>query len=303
MRAPKVLVIDDSEMLHGVLRAALQAEGVEPLFASTGVAGLALAAETRPDTILLDVDLPDISGFEVCRVLKSSPATSATPIIFVTVLDETHDKVRGLDLGAVDYVTKPFDVAELQARVRVSLRLRYMHELLARRAMIDGLTGLWNRAYLEQWLRDREGGGVVSELGVLMLDIDHFKLVNDRHGHPFGDEVLRRVGRVVMGTAGSGDVVCRYGGEEFVVLAPEADAGAALDLAERIREAVRETTLRYRLQEARVTCSLGVSAGAAGRFPQLIAAADQALYQAKTAGRDRCMLEPAAGADGQAKAA
>src|SRR4051794_2620713 len=145
----KVLIIDDSPEIQVLLRARLKDEPISMHFADSGVTALAMVDELKPDIILLDIEMPEMDGYEVCRRLKAIPQMVNVPIIFISGADSTEEKIRGLDLGAADYVTKPFDPAELRARVRVALRTAYLMDLLARKAMIDGLTGLWNRSYLD----------------------------------------------------------------------------------------------------------------------------------------------------------
>jgi diguanylate cyclase (GGDEF)-like protein len=289
--AQKVLVIDDSTTIQFLVRSFLKDEGVEIMCASTGEEGLRLATSRSPDIILLDVEMPTPDGFEVCRRLKADPATARIPIIFLTSASSTEQKVRGLDLGAVDYVTKPFESAELSARVRASLRNKYMLDLLAHKAMIDGLTGLWNRAYLDQRL--------VSEISLarrhhhpfslIMLDVDRFKSINDQHGHPFGDQVLRQVSRLVISGGRSEDIACRYGGEEFAILAPMSAMEGAQTLAEHLRVAIQSEVLQHRGNAVRISCSFGIAELDLDGDDSLLEAADAALYRAKQSGRN-CVI-------------
>jgi diguanylate cyclase (GGDEF)-like protein len=285
----KILVIDDSPEIHALLRARLKDEPITLHFAESGQAGLAMVADIKPDVILLDVHMPEMDGYQVCRMMKANPATVNVPIIFLTGADKTEEKIRGLELGATDYVTKPFDPAELRARVRAALRTAYLMDLLSRKAMIDGLTGLWNRTYLDSRLEAeiahaRRTGRSVS---CIMLDVDHFKSINDRYGHPFGDEVLRMIA-VALGTScRSEDVVCRYGGEEFAVLLPNTNARAASELAERLRRAIEAEAMKFKGQLVKVTSSFGVSELTESTSVCLIECADKALYEAKQEGRNR----------------
>src|SRR4051812_22667076 len=189
----KVLIIDDSKPIHALVRARLAEEPIELHSAFDGETGIATALNLLPDLILLDVDMPSPDGFEVCRRLKDDPATMTIPVVFLTGMASTEQKIRGLELGALDYILKPFDPAELRARVRTSLRQKYLLDLLAKKAMIDGLTGLWNRTYFDQTLAAqlalfRRAGYPCS---VILTDVDNFKLINDQFGHPTGDEALR----------------------------------------------------------------------------------------------------------------
>lgn len=293
MRRQTVLVIDDSTLIHSLVRVRLEDEPVEVHFADSGPIGLAMATKLQPDLILLDVDMPEMDGFETCHRLKADPVTSAIPVVFLSGAATAQQKVQGLDLGAVDYVTKPFDPAELRARVRAALRTKYLMDLLAKRAMIDGLTGLWNRACFEQRLASELSLTRRSErpLACAMLDLDHFKRINDTHGHPFGDEVLRGVAGVIQEVCRAEDVPCRYGGEEFVLLMPNTALEGAVTLAERIRAAVSDTPFTFRRERVTVTCSIGIADNLrlAGTDTSLVDMADQALYRAKQDGRNRAV--------------
>lgn len=308
----KVAVVDDCPQVRKLIRARLKEERVELLFAEGGAAGLELVRRTLPDLVLLDVDMPDVNGMEVIRQLKSDPATHHIPVIFLTGESTPEAKVAGFDLGAVDYVTKPFEPAELRARVRASLRTKYLMDLLAQRAMLDGLTGLWNRAYFNDRLAkmvklsqrhhrapgspsatpgssdvggDATGGGGMS---LILFDVDHFKKLNDTHGHPFGDEVLRSVARTALTRCRGSDVVCRYGGEEFAVLCPETDGVGARRLAEDLRQAVKSMELRHGGSAVQVTASFGVMQhDGQMSADELLSRTDAALYAAKRGGRDR----------------
>jgi two-component system cell cycle response regulator len=285
----KVLVIDDSTDIHDLVQVRLDKEQVVIHSAFDGASGLAAAKQIRPDVILLDVDMPDRDGFAICADLKSDPLTMEIPIIFLTGSDSTDEKIRGLELGATDYITKPFDPAELRARVRASLRTRYLVELLAKKAMIDGLTGLWNRAYLDARIgtelsTSRRTG---RPLSCVMADVDRFKQINDAYGHSFGDEVLKTVASVFLQISRAEDIVCRYGGEEFTILLPDTTVESAAILAERLRLSIAEHRLLYRDRPIGVTCSFGVANLRGTVPPSLIELADEALYRAKHAGRNR----------------
>lgn len=282
----KVLIIDDSKPIHSLVAAHLRREPVQLFNAFNGEMGLSQAAALQPDLILLDVDMPQCDGFEVCRRLKADPATMIIPVIFLSSAGSTADKIKGLNIGAVDYITKPFDPAELRARVRASLRTKYLMELLAKRAMIDGLTGLWNRTYLEERM--------VSELSLarrhrgalscILLDIDHFKSINDERGHTYGDEILRTVAQVLQEECRTEDVLCRYGGEEFAILTPSIDIDGATLLAERLRQKI---PARFATDKApAITCSFGVADANVLADSSLLHAADAALLRAKHSGRN-----------------
>jgi diguanylate cyclase (GGDEF)-like protein len=289
----RVLIIDDSDDIHALIRARLAADAsqraIEITSAPDGASGLECARNHPPDLILLDVDMPDLNGFEVCRQLKFDPRTRDVPIIFLTGAASTEQKILGLELGAVDYVTKPFDPAELRARVRSSLRTKYLMDLLARKAQIDGLTGLWNRQYFDRRLSDELSLAIrhARPLACLLADIDHFKSCNDRFGHSFGDEVIRRVAMCLAEAARAEDVVCRYGGEEFAIIAPSTDSVGAADLAERLRVAVAQLSFAVAGRTFAVTASVGVAATDCTSDLSIVELADRAMYRAKSEGRNR----------------
>lgn len=285
----KILIIDDSTDALAVARTRLANEGHEILCACGGKEGLEAAERESPDLILLDVDMPDLNGFDVCRRLKTDAGLCMVPVIFLSGSGGPEEKIKGLDLGAVDFVTKPFDAYELRARVNAALRTKQMQDLLIAHAKIDPLTELPNRRALDErlaqeWARLLRHGG---HLSVIMADIDHFKNVNDQFGHPSGDEVLRQVARRLADGCRESDMAARYGGEEFVVVAPETTAQAATDFAERLRVGISSRPLEVQGKAVEVTVSFGVAGQEGLKSPgELIQAADDALYRAKSAGRN-----------------
>ena len=249
-----------------------------------------MARALRPDVILLDVEMSDMNGFDVLRELKADPALHDIPVIFLSGTVDTKGKVRGLDLGAVDFITKPFDVTELKARLRSALRMQQLVRMLAQRAQLDGLTGLWNRAYFDEYLATEmaEADRHHRPLSLVLCDIDRFKQVNDTHGHPFGDIVLERFAHLLSNQR-AGDVACRYGGEEFGIILPSTNSEEAAHVADRIREALQ--ALRWDgLENVVITASFGVTdllAVDGSLTPEnMVLAADRALYAAKDGGRN-----------------
>jgi diguanylate cyclase (GGDEF)-like protein len=285
----KILIIDDSPDARDIAKARLDPEGHSILFARDGASGLASAASQNPDLILLDVDMPDLSGFEVCRRLKEDPALSGIPVIFVSGSGDISDRIKGLDLGAVDYVTKPFDAFELRARVRAALRTKWLQDLLRDRAMIDPLTELANRRAFDNRLEQEwaRASRYALRLAMIMMDVDHFKNVNDEHGHQVGDEVLRQVARRFHMGFRQSDLLFRYGGDEFTLLLPETTAAYALELAERLRLGLCMEPVLASGMRLDVTASFGVADNnGLDKAEQLVAAADESLYQAKAEGRN-----------------
>ena len=215
-------------------------EGLEIVCVEGGVPGLKAARREEPDLILLDLDMPDMSGFDVCRSLKADAELCMIPVLFLSGSTTPEDKIIGLDLGAVDYVTKPFDAFELRARVRAALRTKHLQDLLIEHAHIDPLTGLPNRRALmerlqQEWARIERHGG---QLSFIMADIDHFKRVNDRYGHHVGDKVLQEVAGAIAAQCRESDLPARFGGEEFAIVVPDETAAAAVHLAERCRHEI-----------------------------------------------------------------
>lgn len=293
--ASKVLAIDDSPDIQLLLRARLRNMDIELECVSSGSTGLARAVETLPDLILLNVNMPDTTGFDVCRTLKATPATHNIPVIFLTGAADVDQKVLGFDVGAMDYIEKPFDAAELKARIRAALRTKRYQDMLAQRAMLDGLTGLWNRADFDLRLQEEFDSAIRygRPMALIMMDIDQFKTINDHHGHPFGDEVLQAIGEVLSSNARSSDRACRYGGEEFAVILRETSLDGAQIVAERLRAQVQGLTFFSHGQPVPVTASFGVGASELCRTPEATTAAwllkgtDEALYQSKQNGRNR----------------
>lgn len=296
---PCVLVIDDSADIQALIATRLRSEHVRVQSAGTGREGLDAAMEGSPDLVLLDVELPDLSGLALCRALKADPRTTNIPVLFLTGAEDTATKTAAFELGAVDYITKPFDPIELRARVRAALRTKKYQDLLAARAQVDALTGLWNRGYFETRLRDELSAALRHKHSfcVAILDLDHFKNINDSHGHPFGDHVLQAVSTALQKSLRTSDVACRYGGEEFAVILPDTNATQGVFAAERIRRAIESLELQAREQTVEITVSVGVatfdaehSRSLAISPSALVEAADAALYRAKHAGRNRVML-------------
>jgi diguanylate cyclase (GGDEF)-like protein len=316
----RILVVDDSAAVRAAVRETLrQMPSIgEVVEAVDGLDALALLAHTPVDLILTDVTMPRLDGFKFLSAVRNNARFRDVMVIMLSASGEAVDKVRGLTIGANDYVTKPFERGELQARVTVMLKLRELQEQLQRKAAAleranrelerlanqDGLTGLPNRRFffarLEvEFHRARRHGGPLS---LLMLDIDHFKQFNDRHGHQAGDEALRAVGAALAGGVRTYDCAGRYGGEEFVCYLPEASGPDALVVGERLRERVAALQLAVPGPDGApatvgATVSIGIATWPdvpAERIEELVAAADRALYRAKACGRNRCEASPAA---------
>lgn len=290
---PKVLIIDDSIDVHRLLTARLRSEPIEIVNASSGLDGIRVAEDVEPALILLDLDMPELDGFEVLRQLKDNATTVNIPVLVLSGLTDSQDKVTAFDLGAIDYITKPFDIIELRVRIRAALKLNSLIQMLNKRAQIDGLSGLWNRKYFDTRLKEsvdsvaRHG----RALTVALVDLDHFKSVNDTYGHPAGDTVIQGLSRIITEHSRSTDVCCRYGGEEFAIIMPDTSPDAAQIVCDRIREELKAKTWS-RHPERQITGSfglVGVSDGSAVKSAPAawLEAADQNLYTAKSNGRDQ----------------
>jgi diguanylate cyclase (GGDEF)-like protein len=288
----RVLIIDDSPAVHRLVEVWLRPLNVEYHVALGAQDGLRLARTLRPDLILLDLFLQDGRGIELCTQVKADPAISTTPVIILSAESRVEEKVKAFEIGAVDYVIKPFHPAEFQARVRSALRTKYLIDLLADRARVDGLTGLHNRAFFDERLESEISYArrYDTRLSCIMMDIDHFKMVNDTYGHAIGDEVLRHVASTLMRRCRREDIVCRYGGEEFAILTPKVGLDGAITLADDIRQIIGSLQLHSGAQTLSVTCSFGVSEFADLLLP-LSQRADEALYFAKNNGRNRVCSE------------
>lgn len=294
-KLPIVLLVDDSVDVHRLLQARLKHEQIQLMGTTKGSEALEMAERLPVGCILLDLDMPEMDGFEVLRALKDRAATSNVPVIVLSGLKGSEDKVTAFDLGAADYVTKPFDLSELRARLRASLRLHQLVNLLSERADVDGLTGLGNRAHFNKRWAEKvaECRRYGHSLSLAMCDVDFFKKVNDTYGHPAGDEVLQRVAGLLQAECREPDVPCRYGGEEFALIMPNTNAADAAKVAERIREAMAQVVFP-RHPEHKITMSLGVAGcdSSCGEISgeKWLEMADQNLYQAKRSGRNRVVM-------------
>ena len=292
---PRILIVDDSPTSIQILAEELKATYYITI-ANSGAAALKIAnSNTPPDLILLDVIMPEMDGYEVCRQLKAGDATKNIPIIFVTAKNEAADEEYGLNLGAVDYITKPFHLAIIRARVKNHLSLKQKTDLLESLAQLDGLTDIPNRRRLEitlvtEWRRACRSQTPIS---IVMLDIDHFKVYNDHYGHGAGDVCLKAVVQALRSMLSRpADMIARYGGEEFAVVLPGTDFVGANAVAENFRQAVYFLSLPHEHSSVldQVTISVGfasISVPTDDSYADLLAAADKMLYQAKNTGRNR----------------
>ncbi len=288
---PLVLIVDDCPAVHRLLQARLRSEAVRIMSAMDGREALDKADVFNPDLILLDLSLPGMDGYEVLRSLKNKSSTHEIPVLIVSGKRDPEDKVTAFDLGAVDFVCKPFEMAELRARIRVALRMQRLVRMLAQRAQIDGLTGLSNRTQFDRrWHEEFERASRSGHpLSLAMIDLDEFKSINDTYGHPAGDAVLSGIAQMVQRAVRVSDIPCRFGGEEFAIILPEIGSAHAELLCERIRKTA-EAMEWPRHPARRVTLSVGVAGSdtVSGHRPEdFIEHADKHLYTAKRSGRNR----------------
>lgn len=290
-----VLIVDDTPTNIQVLAESLRMEYRVRVASSGKVAFELIAKLGPPDIILLDVMMPEMDGYEVCRRLKQAPETKNVPVIFVTAKSDAVDEEYGLNLGAVDYIAKPFHLPIVAARVRNHINLKIKTDLLESQAMLDGLTNIPNRRRFDEtleseWKRAQRTG---TPLSLVMADIDFFKRYNDNYGHGVGDECLKKVAASLASSIDRpSDMVARYGGEEFVVILPGTDAAGAYAIAERFRNHVEKMHIPHEYSDASkyVTVSVGlacVTPNAEMSQTDLLKLSDEMLYQAKEAGRNR----------------
>ena len=294
----KVLVADDDPIPRRLVEASLRAAGYEPVLAADGMETLRILDEPdSPRLVVLDWEMPLLDGLGVCRAIRTGRQEPYTYVLLLTANDSQNALVEGFDAGADDYVIKPCDLGELQARLRAAVRiLKLQDDLVAAReasreqATRDPLTGLLNRGAVLDALQkecsrsDRIGG----TFGVIMIDVDHFKAINDTHGHLVGDGVLREVASRLRGSLRTYDSIGRFGGEEFLVVAPGCGATTAQELAERLRRCMCDAPVAYSGRTLNVTISLGVASGTGSPARDaLLRGADEALYVAKGSGRNR----------------
>ncbi|MBW7861938.1 MAG: diguanylate cyclase [Rhodocyclaceae bacterium] len=296
-----ILVVDDSPDNLQVLTAVLK-DQYRVKVAINGERALSLASDDPPpDLVLLDVMMPGMDGYEVCRRLKNNPKTASIPVLFVSSRDEEEDEAYGLSLGAIDYIVKPIRPSIVQARVRNHIDLKRSRDLLERLTTVDHLTGIHNRRRFDDYL-EAEWKRAVREhepIALIAIDIDHFKAYNDHYGHPQGDQCLIAVAQALSGAVTrSSDLVARCGGEEFACILPGTTVSGAALVAEQMMQAVAACALEHARSTThdRVTISLGVTSMVPepGQDPQtLIDQADAALYEAKAAGRNRFVVRGA----------
>ncbi|MCW8930721.1 MAG: diguanylate cyclase [Gammaproteobacteria bacterium] len=287
---PVLLIVDDVPANIQILASCLK-DKYQIKVASDGFRCLELvASQSEPDLILLDIEMPGMNGYEVCRELKKNSLTKDIPVIFVTANDQEADEEKGLQLGAVDYITKPIRPSIVAARVNTHITLKQQRDQLLSMATHDQLTGLYNRHYLFHSAHKKIARSIRHDIpmSIAMLDIDHFKFINDQHGHPTGDVVLQSVAALLEKYSREEDCVVRFGGEEFIILF---DHSARHD-AQKKSEELRKLIEQLKPEGLLVTVSMGVIElnQESDSIEEMIKRADEALYLAKASGRNRVVV-------------
>lgn len=286
-----VLIVEDHPDQRELLAVVLQREGYRVDTAKNGLEALEKLRKDRVNVIISDIMMPKMDGFELLRKIRSNLDFKNTYVVLLTAKAHEADLVRGLDLGANDYITKPFSFSELLARIRVWHRIVLQQEDLEDQAYKDSLTGLFNRRALEMRAK-QEFARVQADnvaLHLFILDIDNFKSINDTYGHQTGDKVLRKVAKTIGNTTDNTSVFGRYGGEEFCLIVSEISLESAIARAERMRKKVEKAIFRTSSSKFSVTLSVGMSSTFLKKYPdwkELFVDADSALYAAKSSGKN-----------------
>lgn len=291
----KILIVDDSVLIVRILSDILIREGYCVEYATRGSEVLSVAHRFKPDILLLDIVMPDIDGFTVCKQLQNDFECKDIPVIMVTAKKDSEDIKRALELGAFDYIRKPLDEIEVVARVQSALRYKEKQEKLEEMAMKDSLTGVYNHALLIELLEKEYSKAIRkgTSLAYVMIDIDHFKKINDTYGHASGDIVLVELCKLLKETIRESDVIGRYGGEEFGIIFPEINYEDILTLGERLRVAVEKHPFDIGNEEINITISMGIRFKALDENitpSEMIIRADENLYKAKNSGRNKFII-------------
>jgi diguanylate cyclase (GGDEF)-like protein len=287
-----ILVIEDHPDQRDLLAIVLQREGYRVITAPNGVDGLAKLEQEHVQIALSDIMMPKMDGFELIKRIRSNSALKSIYFILITARIQEGDRVRGLDLGADDYITKPFSFSELLARVRVGSRVVQYQRHLEHQSQIDSLTGLYNRRAFEKKMEEEfeRSKRYQHPLSLLILDIDNFKNINDTYGHHGGDSALVKISETLRAKTRQTDFPSRFGGEEFVLVLPETDHESALQVANKVHEEIRSCTFGTAGQSFSLTVSIGLSSTsncAYRDWREMLKDADEALYVAKNTGKDR----------------
>ncbi|MFH1092861.1 MAG: diguanylate cyclase [Candidatus Omnitrophota bacterium] len=290
--ASKIFIVEDNKKDVEFLQKTLAKEKYAVIHAPDGKTAFEMLEKNQPDIIILDLLLPDMDGFEICRRLRAEERFLSIPILFFTSSNNMDNKLLGLQLGASDFLGKGCDERELLLRLRNLLHYKKQYDEMVKLSVIDSLTHVYNRRYFQHRLMDEfeRGRRYDREFCCMIIDVDKFKSVNDTHGHPVGDDVLRNVAAILRRNTRAADVLCRYGGDEFGLLLPETNFPGAFVTAERVRAVVEKTDFTKTDNPVKITLSCGISSlieGGALGMDELVTQADVALYQAKRSGRNQ----------------
>ena len=312
-----ILVVDDTTDNRKILQRVLINTGYIVNEAADGPKALEMIKENPPDMILLDIFMPGMDGYEVCQQLKNEKLLRDIPVIFISALDDMLDKEKAFSVGGVDYITKPIEIQDVLMRVDTHLSLRNIQKQLQHKnaaleqeinrrekveqqlkvqAATDPLTKLFNRRQFFDYaeIEISRSGRKNRPIAVMMMDIDHFKNVNDTYGHMVGDQVLLKLAEMFQEDLRKYDIIARYGGEEFIALLPETDLNQCKIIAERVRWLVANTSMKFEQAELSITISIGTACldtDSDRNLHELLESADRALYQSKRAGRNRVTTE------------
>lgn len=303
----QILIIDDSMFAREFMKRALEQKGFEVTTQNTGREGIRFARAQQPDLIMLDLTMKGESGYTICAKLKADPLCKNIPVIFITSITEKENIVRAFETGAADYIGKPFSEVELIARINAHLNYKFAQDELKRinrrlevalaeneaLAYQDHLTGLYNRHYLwEKFEHLYASGAEKKQAAILMLDIDHFKRINDTYGHSYGDVVLEKVATLFRLAVADAGHAGRWGGEEFLAIIEDRDPDGAWDIAEHIRSSIQAHWFSFDGKRVECTVTVGVAPiDFSKNVDDSINLADEALYEGKIAGRNRCVLK------------
>ncbi len=282
-----LLIVDDNPLNIKFLHALLSHQSYQVYSAEDGLQACRIAKKILPDIILLDIMMPVMNGFDACKRLKEMPETKEIPIIFLTSKADTKDILKGFQLGAVDYITKPFKYKELLARVSTHLKLKFARDILKKMAALDGLTQLYNHGYINKRLAQEisEAKRHCHPLSIFMFDLDHLKNINDTYGHSAGNDVFKQISATLKKNLRKEDIIGRYGGDEFLIVLPNTRRQAGYKVAEHVRNIISQ--LKWRHDGMKVTISGGITALQEEKnAEELIAKTDELLYQAKHNGRN-----------------
>lgn len=291
----KVLIVDDNRINLRLLQEILEDEGFVTQCINESAKAIEAAIIFKPDIILLDIMMPVFDGFEVCKLIKQNSELYNIPVIMITAKTESTDLKKALELGAFDYIKKPVDEIEVVARIYSAYNYKTINDKLREMAIRDGLTGLYNHTFLLELFQVEldKAKRIDSNIAFIMIDIDYFKSINDTYGHMMGDVVIREISALLTDTVRTGDIIGRYGGEEFSIVLTEVTSEQVLDICDRIRKNVEQHIFEVNGNSIKVTVSIGVcikKSQSTASKNDIIKIADKALYEAKKSGRNKCEM-------------